>query len=169
MIKYLLALQFALLFVNAQSQIQLNNNLIGSAGKNFQSSNVILDFSVGEALTNYYSAPTILITQGFQQPYSKKVYNSITNNNNLIGLNELNERHLSVFPNPFSSTIIFEKADKAFFNCEVVDVTNRSVYSFNINNQFTEIDLSFLSSGKYHLIFTDEAQNQFTTPLIKID
>jgi hypothetical protein len=86
----------------------------------------------------------------------------------LIGLNEWNESHLTVFPNPFSTTIMIEKEDNTFLNCEVVDITSRSVYRFFLNKQLTEIDLSFLCSGKYNLIFTDEAQNQFITPIIKI-
>jgi hypothetical protein len=165
--KYLLVLQFALTFFYAQSQVQLNNQLFGSAGKSFQVGNVMLDFSAGETFTNYYLSPVILLTQGFQQPTNKKNINTIFNNN-LIGLNEWNESYLKVFPNPFSTTIMIEKEDNTFLNCEVVDITSRSVYRFFLNKQLTEIDLSFLCSGKYNLIFTDEAQNQFITPIIKI-
>jgi hypothetical protein len=156
----------AVLFTS-RAGAQLSNQLLGAAGASFSGTSFSIDFSIGEVFTTSLSSGPVLLTQGFQQPYHINMVSLPPEQdyNQLVLGNEIN---IAVFPNPFSSTITIRKNHSLHLECVLLDITGRKLKVFELADDTLLIDLSELSSGKYHLRFTDEQQNQFSTSIIKI-
>ena len=146
---------------------QLSNQLLGSAGASFSGVSFSSDFSIGEVFTTSLVNGPVLLSQGFQQTYLKKMV-SLPSEEEATQVVLGNEINIAVFPNPFSSTITIRKNHSLHLECVLLDITGRKLKVFELADDTLLIDLSELSSGKYHLRFTDEQQNQFTTSIIKI-
>lgn len=159
---YTLLLITFLLSFYASSQVNMNNQLIGSAGTNFSNSTCQLSFSIGETLTSSLTSSSLLLTQGFQQPIKWKSTNSLS-------ITDFTNSGIDIYPNPFSTTITIINENNLQLRCRLYDLTNRLVNDFDMNEHVHSIDLSHLPAGTYHLVFTNNDSHQFTFPLIKIN
>lgn len=66
------------------------------------------------------------------------------------GINDLtNNSNLTIYPNPFNEIIIVESLNTEITELIVFNVLGEIVYSHQINNRKTEINLSGISSGVY--------------------
>jgi hypothetical protein len=144
------------------SQVTIENELFGSAGAQFNHPTCNLSFSIGETVTNSFNTPNISITQGFQQSFKWKSTNSLS-------LTDYNNSGISIYPNPFVTTITILNENNMQFDCQLYDITNRLIADFDINEQIHSCDLSYLPSGTYQLVFINKDFNHVTYPLIKIN
>ena len=157
-----LLLNTFLLSFYASSQVNMNNQLIGSAGANFSNSACQLSFSIGETVTSSFISSSLLLTQGFQQPIKWKSTNSLS-------ITDFSNSGISIYPNPFLTTITIVNENNLQLRCRLYDLTNRIINDFDMNEHVHSIDLSHLPAGNYHLVFTNNDSHQFTFPLIKIN
>ncbi len=157
-----LLLNTFLLSFYASSQVNMNNQLIGSAGANFSNSACQLSFSIGETVTSNFTSSSLLLTQGFQQPIKWKSTNSLS-------ITDFSNSGIAIYPNPFLTIITIINENNLQFDCQLYDITNRLIADFEINEQIHSYDLSYLPSGTYQLVFINKDFNHATYPLIKIN
>ena len=119
----------------------ISNEVIGSAGEEFSDGSVDLSWTLGEIMTETYSASGTLLTQGFHQPYI---------NQSTTGIRTINEQlTASVFPNPTNSnaTLIINNSTESFY-LELYDISGKIVFS---DDHFFDvpylIDLSWMQDA----------------------
>jgi hypothetical protein len=144
------------------SQTSIENELFGSAGSNLSNASCQLSFSIGETVTSSFQFTNLLVTQGFQQPLE---WNSITN----LTQTDLSNSGLAIYPNPFLTDITIINKKNMYLDCKLYDLASRLINVFEIREHINLIDLSYLPSGTYQLVFTNNDFIQFTFPLIKIN
>lgn len=72
-----------------------DQHIVGSLGGSFSNSNLQVDYTAGEAITQTLSTANYIVTQGFQQPFD-----------GLAALHEIEASGmLSIYPNPASSEV----------------------------------------------------------------
>ncbi len=121
----------------------LAQETVGSSGQNLSTSNVKVNFTIGEALINSYSLNGNTILSGYQQPKLK-----IDN----VDINELEGVHIAIFPNP-TSDVLQIKWDNTLFTTihyEIFTVNGKQLLSSDGEN-LLKIDISNLSAGNYFL------------------
>lgn len=136
-------------------QTQIQNYVFASAGSNISSSSYSFEYTIGEPVTQYISEPNNILSQGFNQPLRKKEYFDLEPIEN-VSLEQLQNTDISVFPNPFNSTISIVHNYNGILNAEIIDITGRLVFTINLTATSTELILEHLSSGLYHLILSDD-------------
>ena len=102
-----------------------------------------------ENTTNYY------LTQGFQQP-AKIVVTAI---NNLT-----TQSILSVYPNPFTSSIYIKRDGDKQLQIQLMDVSGKIVLNKALSTSENQLDLTTLASGLY-LLKVYDTENQFIQSL----
>lgn len=135
-------------------QTQIQNYVFASAGSNISSSSYSFEYTIGEPVTQYISEPNNIISQGFNQPLRKKEYFDLEPIEN-VSLEQLQNTDISVFPNPFNSTISIVHNHSGILNAEIIDISGRLVFTINLTTTYTELFLEHLSSGMYQLILSD--------------
>ena len=72
-----------------------------------------------------------------------------------VGLDELYESSLNVYPNPTHGLISIQSNSATQENISITDTTGRIVYSSTLSGNFNSIDVSHLSGGVYYLTIGD--------------
>lgn len=87
---------------------------------------------------------------GFMAGINGKIYRN-TINGFAVGVVDVSESSLTVYPNPSQNSINFEFTDLETknFQLRIMDTNGKDVYSENLNNSKTTIDINHLSSGVY--------------------
>ena len=138
------------------AQLNLQNEVLSTAGNTFISGSYVVDFTLGEVFTSTLNdGGTFVYTQGFQQPSRKKfgILDPI-----LVSLDEQVEPGFSVFPNPFRKELSIEFPHSGSVFIQIYDNTGRSVYNDQLSDVLNTIDLSILAVGNYQLVLqTNEA------------
>lgn len=148
--KYLLALLLApvVLCVHAQS---LTPEVQASSGDFYTGGGVTLSWTLGETVTETYSSPSNIVTQGFQQPdvTVTKVEEATA------GVNVV------VFPNPTAGQLSVELTSVASrkMQLELVDINGRLLHSQQAEVpagvQTLTMDIASLAAGQYMLRVKD--------------
>jgi hypothetical protein len=134
----------------ASAQINIQNEVLSTAGNTFSTSTYQVDFTLGEVFTSTLSSSTgTVYTQGFQQPSKKKfgILDPV-----LVSLEENVPIDFQVFPNPFRGEITIEVSEYTDLAVQLYDNTGRLVHNENLAEIVTTIDLSRLSVGNYQMI-----------------
>jgi hypothetical protein len=77
------------------------------------------------------------------------------------------ENLINIYPNPTSDKVTLEVDPTLFNNVEVLDITGRVIYSVNIANNSTIIDLSNMNKGTYLLLFSGHANKATKQVVVK--
>ncbi len=133
--------------------------VIGSGGDYFPSSNGSLSWTVGETVTETVSNAQGIFTQGFQQNYESIVsFETIHLTNKVL-----------VFPNPFHSelNIHWESSDFSSLKISLSDTYGKVITEQHIQNssieKSTTLNVSGIADGVYYV--TIYYQNR-STPII---
>lgn len=145
---------------------QKNLSVMASAGGISSGKNVVLEWTVGEAVVEMGKTPFALYTQGFHQP-SLEV---ITSNSKIPGLDKAYFFH--VFPSPATSSlnISFEKLTDLPLLVSITDINGKVLLIKNIpvKTRGAKIDIARFSAGAYFLQITDKSGAvQCTSTIIK--
>lgn len=138
------SLIFCLAFIQGNTQ-SLSRSVISAAG----SSNEQLSFTVGETVIATGSGPSIILTQGFQQP--DRLFPDFVHP---LG----RETTFELYPNPAKQSLTLELNTSMAFKLLIsfTDMRGRSVLkeqSLLVQNQTaTDFDVSTLASGAYVMI-----------------
>lgn len=147
-------------------QIEIQNSVLAACGNTMSNSTLVVEFTFGETFTQSFTN-TQLITQGFQQPYRKKIVIQPINPINNLEVDNLDFKNIKLYPNPFSNVIQIENTSSESFQVEIFDLTGRLVFSQVITNLIQTINLEHLSSGPYQIIFSINKEFIFEETLIK--
>ncbi|MEM7660587.1 MAG: T9SS type A sorting domain-containing protein [Bacteroidota bacterium] len=139
--------------VGAQS---LSPEVVAAAGDQFASSTLLLDWTLGELMTETYEGSPVL-TQGFHQPLLQTT--SIEELADPLG-------EIKVYPNPTSDRLFIEKEGAATLQVMVWDLSGRMLLRQSVSGPLGELDLAHLPAGVYVLRLSD---GQATAPAIRIE
>ncbi|MCI4666792.1 MAG: T9SS type A sorting domain-containing protein [Bacteroidia bacterium] len=129
--------------VSAQS---LTPEVLTSAGETFKGTNVSLDWTMGEIMTESFAGTTLVLTQGFQQP-------SLTS----TSIEELASSFgtIKVYPNPTSNRLFIERERGQNLQVMLLDMKGSMVLQKTIQPLMGELNLSSYANGIYVLRMTD--------------
>lgn len=158
--KTVLILFLAVISHQAFSQ-SLSPTVIASAGGHFAGGNAQISWTLGEPVIETVGGANVILTQGFHQ--------------STIAINSIGETdsnfELVAFPNPANDLLNLRIANSGTetYNLEIFSIDGRLVFSSQLtgSNIPTQIDLSALRSGSYHVAVSDRRSFSENFILIK--
>ncbi len=130
--------------VSAQS---LTPQVLASSGDYFTSTNIKLNWTLGEMVTETFITSGNILTQGFQQP--NYLYSSLFETDE--------NKEITIYPNPFSDIININTGDYTDLYLQVLDFQGKNLMRKNIKKSNLQIDFSTLSPGIYFIkIYSDK-------------
>ncbi len=156
MYKYLLLL-FAIP-ISAFSQT-MQRDVIASQGGYFSNSNFDVSWTLGEVVSDTYSAnQSIFFSQGFEQPIFKI-------NSDTIIISEP-----TVYPNPTEGPISFIFPAIDTYNVKCYDIIGQIIFEESITSNFLKLNVSYLSNAYYvFLIVNDTGDYTNRIKILKIN
>jgi hypothetical protein len=136
---FLLLSFFSATFCFSQS---ITPDVIGSAGDFYSNANGMIQWTIGETMTETYGNASNFITQGFQQPDDFSTH--------ILVQHSLN---VQLFPNPASNHFTIEFADEGNYSVEIFNAVGQKIIAQEFStadglSQF-EIPLNNFSNGIY--------------------
>jgi len=132
--------------INSLFSQTLFNSKISNQGGVSSSEGLIIEWTLGENLTETVWVSNEIYTQGFHQTYIK----SSKLDESLPSFDQIR-----IFPNPVYSTLTIklQKKDMLPYSFEIFDTSGRKINSLNISESSSETSINFLelSSGVYFL------------------
>ncbi|NCA22498.1 MAG: T9SS C-terminal target domain-containing protein, partial [Crocinitomicaceae bacterium] len=119
-------------------------------------------FGVQTQNVSYARCPNGALTWNFAMP----TFNA-TNNCEPVGLEEMNESKVSVFPNPTISTLTIKLEDLTNASLSIVDIQGREVYSLSTIKEVNNIDASDWTFGYYIATITTANGFRITKKIVK--
>lgn len=127
-------------------QTEIQNNVLSSAGSEFSTSSISLEYTLGEVFTESFAlGAQQIVTEGFQQPDLKPSGS----------IEELDNFEYSFYPNPFHNELYVKIPKDDTVTLIIYDNKGRLVKSFLLLNVINEVSLLELSAGNYQLVLTD--------------
>lgn len=80
-----------------------------------------------------------------------------------IGINELAEFGINVFPNPFNSEIVLKMNKSAITNIKVFDILGKVVYSTSFNALSKNLELKHINDGIYFIEIEIDSKKSINT------
>lgn len=146
-------------------------NAFGSAGSSFKSSELIMDFTMGEVFTQTFTNKGLTLTQGQHQQEkviltaSKAIIVDFSNNDTQASNSSLFE--LKAFPNPFQSSVTIQSSEAKDLSYTIYNTQGQLITSGTISDLNNKIDLESLITGTYYFVYqTDMTIGQIS--LIKL-
>ena len=156
LINYLLLILLPL-SLSAQNP-ELSPEVVASAGDSFSSNNLLIEWTLGEIMTESFEGGLIW-NQGFQQPIGN--ITSIDNPFSNLG-------PIKVYPNPASNSLFIEKEKAGKLRLSVRDIQGRILLE-KLSVQLTDqVDISALPPGIYILSMRDENQASLNIRIQKL-
>jgi len=145
-IPILLITLMAAALANAQS---VERALVASSGGQLANGSVKVTQSIGEAVTGDISNSSNTAHQGYQQA-----------NDFIVSFKSAMNSGVEVFPNPFTNSIVIKQS--SFQYMKLYDMQGKLVREVNLASS-TQIDLSDLADGLYHLKLISSNSNIIST------
>ena len=149
--------------ISAQS---VSPEVISSSGDYFEGPNASLSWTLGEIATETYTAGNVILTQGFQQPFTLGTS---------INLNTTVDWNIKAYPNPVEDElkIQFDLNQTDNFWIEVQDVTGRTMdikqYNDIHSGDIIQVDMTHYQYGVYFFkIFTPDKKQMRVLSIRKI-
>jgi len=138
----------------------LQNDVIVSGGGTAETTNMNIEFSIGEPIIETTETVDITLTQGFLQP--SLTITSIEEDGMLAGI--------SIYPNPVSDELTVQipvQFTKAL-QWELLDMNGRILYQSEFFAGTQTIDMHQFAQGAYMLVITDsESGKQMNSKILK--
>ncbi len=162
--KFLLILSIVFLSVESIFAQIDDLHIVASSGNSFQTTNLELDWTLGEPVIITMENENILLTNGFHQP-TYDVISSTSHTDQSI--------FADIFPNPFTDQlnilVSIEKLNTG--NIELIDLTGHCVWdeSFSGKKINTHLNSSSLPSGLYFITIANHTgQIAQSFPVVKL-
>jgi len=149
---------FIISTLSLSAQVQLLNSVIGTAGQFFTSGSISLSWTLGEVAVKTLSNATLILNQGFQQPWELILDGSTT-----IQEPEINWS-VKAYPNPVRENlnVQFTLENSERFSMEILDITGKKIYQQEAEtimpDQVVRLDFSTYKEGIYILRVVSEDQ-----------
>ncbi|MEI6852408.1 MAG: T9SS type A sorting domain-containing protein [Bacteroidota bacterium] len=156
--KILFTFTVVLISIGSYSQ-SLGPEVLASSGDYFTNSNLKLSWTLGEMVTETFSAGGTFLTQGFQQssyaPFA-------------IDENEENKM-ISVYPNPFSDIITISTGNLTDLKVQVFDLQGKNIMERTIETSNKQLDFSAFEQGMYLIMVLNKTNPLKTFKIQKIN
>lgn len=156
--KYIISTFILLGMAGALRAQSLSPEVVATAGETYSSGTVIVDWTLGEIMTESYDG-TLVLTQGFHQPELK--ITSIK-----TPLADLGP--VKVYPNPSTGRISIEREKSGELQVLLLDMSGRVILQQQTAAVLTELELSHLATGIYILRLSDGKQASRTIRIEKL-
>jgi len=156
LINYLLLILLPL-SLSAQNP-ELSPEVVASAGDSFSSNNLLIEWTLGEIMTESFEGGLIW-NQGFQQPIGN--ITSIENPFSKLG-------KIKVYPNPASNSLFIEKENTGELTLSLRDIQGRILLESQSTQLLDQVDISALPPGFYILSMRDENQASLNIRIQKL-
>ncbi|HYG52624.1 MAG TPA: T9SS type A sorting domain-containing protein [Flavobacteriales bacterium] len=125
---------------------ELSPQVIATSGETFTGPASILNWNLGELITETHASPGLILTQGFEQAdvlmtSTERTGHEPASNNYLV----------SAYPNPASSVINVAVSNSETYQLIMTDVSGKTVYAKVFEGQNRQIDISGFENGMYML------------------
>lgn len=155
----------SLILLNICVNAQLASpSLVSNSGASFQSDEIIIDFAIGEIMTETFESANLILTQGFLQP----------DINTSIGIKlKASDFEYNIYPNP-AINYFYISFNQSTFNDElnllIYDIDGRIVVKDKIVMVAMKVDIANLNPGTYLIKIQDKNLNiNSTAKLFKIE
>lgn len=139
--KKLYLLFVALLLSTSAFSQSLEPEVLSSSGDYFTSTNIKLNWTLGEMVTETFIAGSNILTQGFQQP--NYLYTAVDET--------AENKEISIYPNPFSDVVTINTGNYTGVNVNVYDLQGKNLIENNINKSNLQLDFSAFAPGIYFI------------------
>jgi hypothetical protein len=140
------------------SYTSVSQELISASGNSHQSGNMHITWSLGELMTETFSSPSNLLTQGFNQPQL-----TVTN----VPVNEINDFTVLLYPNPTHSFINIQIDDTRNDEFRIYAIDGRLLATEEISGSITTVDFQQFESGIYLVKILRDQSHIKTFQIIK--
>ncbi|MEI6578616.1 MAG: T9SS type A sorting domain-containing protein [Eubacteriales bacterium] len=150
-----LLLFFGILFISYSMNGQtIQNSVISSAGGSSSTSNVKMDYTLGETVIETFSAGGNTLTQGFHQT-----------NLTLVAIENVELfAEMSVYPNPTSEFVNLDiPANYNLLDVNMYDVTGKLIRTKTNVSGLVTFNVNDLATGTYYLQVINPQTQQFKT------
>ena len=156
----------ALLPLTVYSQVEIQNNVLATAGNSQSNANIQLEYTLGEVFTQRFLNGTRIITQGFHQPI-KLSFVEINPDNPLTGIQTYDINSLKIYPNPTYNSITVDLG--VMINCKATlyDMAGRLITTMELYEIKNTINLTPYESGTYQLVLSSDQIDFARIPVIK--
>lgn len=112
---------------------------------------------VGEAFNRSYADGNLIVGESIL--YQIALLNT-------LNIEEVNDKNLSliIYPNPVENELFIQHQEITNWQVQVYDVTGKQITSVFVNQ--VSMNLNFLNSGTYYLVFTNEENSVNVTKKI---
>jgi hypothetical protein len=148
---YFLALFF--LVASAKNVSAQDLFLISGGGTHSSGSGGSVSWSIGEVVIQTATSSGNHVTQGFHQG---NIY--------VVGIEELVEIAVSVYPNPTSESVTIQISEPV--NVSIYDMSGRLVGTHTLADAINSIDVTSFSRGTYNMIFERKGSETRNVKLI---
>jgi hypothetical protein len=135
--------------------------VISSCGESVVSSNIQVDFTIGEVVTETYQTSTVALTQGFHQTFMSSV--------DVKELTDPLSSKIYVYPNPVRDrfTVEVKTEQSVGLSYEIVNMNGSRLQIGNLSSNRTEIPFKAKGKDTYILYVKTNGQVVKTIKLIK--
>lgn len=93
-------------------------------------------------------------------------YRVVFSGGTAVGLKEVNDTEVTVYPNPVSNHLTIQVKDAGSYSANIIDVQGKVVLNTQVNQEQSTVNVSELSNGLYFLILTDTNGNSYQKRLV---
>lgn len=159
--KKFLTLVFIFCFSSSYTQ-SFQPAVIGSAGADASFTNGFMAWTIGETMTETFSASPGYFTQGFHQPDSVLI----------ISVADFDSLFFSIYPNPVVCDLFLDFGNsRDLFEMEIIDLTGKVVKNEKISpNGLVQLPFQHFANGIYLVnIFNTNTQRSISYKLVKTE
>lgn len=150
------------------AQVAIQNNLLATAGDSQSNASVQVDYSLGEVFTAMIDDGSTVLTQGFHQPITRRIYPAANDPDITINVAEGDMESISIYPNPTQDYIVIKTPYQQGLSVELIDMTGRLVMTYDLNQTSNTLDLRSFEDGTYQLIIKTDQGQLSRIPVIKV-
>lgn len=160
-----IAVVLCLVYTGTRAQ-SISKSVVASAGGSYSGPAMMVDYTIGQSVTNYSASSSYMVTEGFH-PIADEVPTAAP-----VVKNTVNSLLVKAFPNPVSSIlhISIQQATAAPLSLTVTDVTGKTVKAMSLDaelNTDAAMDLSTLTSGMYYIVVNAGKENAQVMKIVK--
>lgn len=147
--------------LSMQAQVSLQNDVVSSGGASSSSTNLQIDYTVGEPVIETVSSTNLTLTQGFHQPGL-----TITSIDEPEVLGDI-----SVYPNPTDEFINIDIPVyyTGNFSVTLADASGRIIVQQEYSSGISTIEMQNIATGTYFLqIISNDLQQKKNLKILKI-
>ncbi|TAE84793.1 MAG: T9SS C-terminal target domain-containing protein [Bacteroidetes bacterium] len=93
-------------------------------------------------------------------------YRAVFTGGTAVGLKQVNQNQVAVFPNPASTNLTIQVKDGGVYQANIVDLQGRTLLSSTVTAEQATLNVTELNNGLYFLVLTDSFGNSSQNRLV---